>query len=185
MGINPNLAPDMKRRISLFICLLPLAFSGFSATFVVTSTGDSDTAGTLRWAINNANASPGTNTIAFRISTNTLETISLQSPLPTIANPLIVDGYTEPGSSSNTLVDTTLGGSLSTTYNNASILIELVGNYMTNVIDTTQPGFSSELFVERGCFETVANNCVFRGLWLHGFFTRMARITLIWRVRFC
>jgi len=160
----------MKRIICLCACLLLLARPGFSATFVVTSTGDSDTAGTLRWAINSANASPGTNTIAFNISTNTLATISLLSPLPTITNPLIVDGYTEPGSRTNTLVDTTLGGSFSMTYNNANILIELIGNYMTNVIDTTQSGFSNDLFVDRGCFTTVSSNCVFRGMWLHGFF---------------
>ncbi len=52
---------------------------------------------TLRAAIQEANASAGTQTIAFNIPGDGVKTISPTSALPTITDPLIIDATTQPG----------------------------------------------------------------------------------------
>ncbi len=69
---------------------------------------DASTAGrqcTLRAAIEEANAnSGGPDEIIFAIGgTTTVKTISPNSALPTVTNPVIIDGYTQSGASPNTL----------------------------------------------------------------------------------
>ncbi|HEY2413883.1 MAG TPA: dockerin type I domain-containing protein [Pirellulaceae bacterium] len=96
---------------------------------IVVNTADSG-AGSLRDAIICANTTPnidhdGDNTvdadaITFAIPGSGVHTISQLSALPTITDPVIIDGYTQPGSGANTLV----------TGDNAVLLIELNG---TNV----------------------------------------------------
>ena len=66
-----------------------------AATFTVTNTGDSG-AGSLRQAIVDANALAGTDLIDFSIGTG-VQTISPLSALPTITDPVIIDGTTQPG----------------------------------------------------------------------------------------
>ena len=63
-------------------------------TFVVTNTADSGL-GTLRWAITNANTTPGTDTIAFRFNGAKPYTINLASALPSVTDPVIIDGTTQ------------------------------------------------------------------------------------------
>lgn len=93
--------------------------SGLTATtFTVTNVGDSGP-GTLRQAIFDANANPGTDTIAFNILGAGVQTISPTTALPVIVDPVIIDGYTQPGSSANTLADG----------DNAVLLVELNGGY--------------------------------------------------------
>jgi hypothetical protein len=66
------------------------------SSFVVSSTADSGT-NTLRWAISSSNAATGgTNQITFKIGTG-LQTISPTSPLPTITNPVVIDGTSQGG----------------------------------------------------------------------------------------
>src|SRR2546430_12805199 len=65
------------------------------ATFTVTSAADTG-AGSLRQAILSANATPGVDTIAFRIGTG-LQTIAPLSALPAIKDPLTLDATTQPG----------------------------------------------------------------------------------------
>jgi CSLREA domain-containing protein len=109
----------------------------FATTYTVNSTGDGDDTATddgvcddgtghctLRAAIEQSNATPGTDTIAFQIPGAGLHTISPASALPTLTDPVIIDGYTQPGSSPNTLT----GG------DDAVIEIELDG---TNAGTTT------------------------------------------------
>ena len=79
-----------------------LAVSAPAATFTVTTTADSG-AGSLRETILAANAAPGADTIAFAIPGAGVHTITLTTWLPTVTDPLTVDGYTQPGSSPNTL----------------------------------------------------------------------------------
>ena len=83
-----------------------------SATFTVNSTGDGSDSFpgdglcrtsmippficTLRAAIQEANASPGLDVINFSIGTG-VQTITPASPLPTITDPVIIDGTTQPG----------------------------------------------------------------------------------------
>jgi CSLREA domain-containing protein len=71
---------------------------------------------TLREAINNSNASPNVkNTIAFNIPGAGVRSIKVKSALPQLTDPLIIDGYTQPGAKPNTLA---VG-------NNAVLMIEL------------------------------------------------------------
>jgi titin len=65
------------------------------STFTVTNTDDSGP-GSLRWAITNADANPGTNTINFQISGDAPYTIALSSALPSVSNPwTIIDATTQ------------------------------------------------------------------------------------------
>ena len=81
-----------------------------AATFTVDSTGDGgdsntadgvcdDGAGacTLRAAIEQANASAGVDTINFSIGGGGVQTIAPGSALPTITDPVVIDGTTQPG----------------------------------------------------------------------------------------
>ncbi len=70
-------------------------------TFTVTNTNDSGN-GSLRQAILDANATPGADVIAFNIPGAGPHTITPASPLPVITDPVIVDGYTQPGATPNT-----------------------------------------------------------------------------------
>jgi hypothetical protein len=88
------------------------------ATFTVSNVSDSGT-GSLRQAILDVNASTDTtNTINFALSGSGLQTIVPQSPLPTITRPVVLDGYTQSGASTNTL----------TSGDNAALMVELDGS---------------------------------------------------------
>ena len=89
----------MKRPAVL--CLWLLSPPLVAATFTVTSVNDSG-AGSLRQAILDANANPGLDTIGFDIPGSGVRTLALVSPLPTITDPVIIDGYTQSGASPNT-----------------------------------------------------------------------------------
>jgi CSLREA domain-containing protein len=101
-------------------CVTALGFS-----YTVNSAADTDdgsctfAAGgcTLREAINAANSNPEANGIKFDIPGSGVRTISLLSALPIITTPVVIDGYTQPGSSPNTLAEG----------DNAMLLIELNG----------------------------------------------------------
>ncbi len=73
------------------------------ATFLVSTAADSG-AGSLRQAILNSNAAPGSNTIDFNIGTGA-QTISLLSALPNITVPVKIDGTTQPGYTTAPLID--------------------------------------------------------------------------------
>ena len=89
--------------------------------FSVTNTNDSGT-GSLRQAILSANSTPnslnGPDEIHFSIRSEGVNTIAPASGLPAITEPVIIDGYTQPGAAPNTLA---VG-------NNANIQIELSGD---------------------------------------------------------
>jgi hypothetical protein len=67
-----------------------------AATPTVTTTADSGP-GSLREAITTANASPGRATITCAIPGSGVRTIQPLSALPTITDPLVVDGTSQPG----------------------------------------------------------------------------------------
>ena len=77
--------------------------------FTVTNTDDSGP-GSLRQAILDANAEPGTDTIAFDIPGGGVQTIQPASALPTITSPVVIDGTTQPGFAGSPLI--VLNGSL-------------------------------------------------------------------------
>ncbi len=65
------------------------------STFTVTSTADDGSKGTLRWAITQSNQATSPSTIDFNIPGAYLHTISPQSALPTITEPVTIDGTGE------------------------------------------------------------------------------------------
>src|SRR6187455_2104109 len=104
-------------RVLAFSFLVSLVvLPGTAATYTVINTADSG-AGSLRQAIADANGNPGLDTIEFNIAAAGVQTITPVTQLPTITSPVMLDGYTQPGASANTLAS----GS------DAVILIELSG----------------------------------------------------------
>ena len=94
----------MRRSLALLMAFQ--AATAPAATFTVTNTNDSG-AGSLRKAIEDANTAAGADTIAFNVSGagcggSGVCTITPQSVLPTVSGTLLIDGYTQPGSSPNT-----------------------------------------------------------------------------------
>ncbi len=105
-----------------------------SATaLLVTNTNDSG-AGSLRQAIIDANNNPGLDVIEFAIGGAGPHTIQPLTQLPTISDPLTIDGYSQSGASPNTnLIDQA---------SNAVLMIEL---------DGTNAGANADgLFIDAG-----------------------------------
>ncbi len=75
------------------------------STFKVTNTNDDTNMGSLRWAIGQSNATPGSNTIDFSIALAGVQTINLTSSLPAITVPVTIDGTSEPGYTTSPLVE--------------------------------------------------------------------------------
>jgi cytoskeletal protein CcmA (bactofilin family) len=89
------------------------------ATFTVT-VPDDDGPGSLRQAIVDANTTANIgdpDRIEFAIPGSGVQTIGLLSPLPDITDAVVIDGYTQPGASQNTLASG----------NDAVLLVELDG----------------------------------------------------------
>jgi hypothetical protein len=90
--------------------------SAAPTTYIVFNTNDGG-AGSLRQAILNANGTPGIDTINFILPQGVVNTIAPFSPLPPITDPLIIDGYSQIGTSQNTDANAT----------NAHLLVEISG----------------------------------------------------------
>jgi hypothetical protein len=73
-------------------------------TFVANNTNDSG-AGSLRQAILDANATPGTQTVVFQILGAGVHTISPTSALPDITDRIVIDGFTQPGFAGTPVVE--------------------------------------------------------------------------------
>jgi hypothetical protein len=73
------------------------------STFAVINTNDSGE-GSLRQAILDANAHPAPNTIIFDIRPGGVQTIRPMSALPTITNPVVIDGTFQPGYAGRPLI---------------------------------------------------------------------------------
>lgn len=74
------------------------------SVFTVTTTADGGP-GSLRQAILDANINCGRDTIAFDISGAGVHTIQPLSALPTITDPVVIDAYTQPGATPNSLAE--------------------------------------------------------------------------------
>jgi len=115
---------------------------------MVTNTNDYGT-GSLRQAIEDANASPDTSwTIAFDIPGAGPHTIRPESPLPPLGSRVILDGYSQPGASPNTSPPGVAG--------NAVLKIELDGSLAGTSIS------------DHG-IEVTGGNSVIRGLCINRF----------------
>src|SRR5215207_7901234 len=129
-----------------------LASGAYAApsTFTVNSTADPGTGGcnatqcTLREAIDAANANNNPtekDLINFNITGTTgVHTISPTSPLPLITEPVIINGYSQPGSSANTLAKGT----------NAVLTIELDGSKAGSGIDANGLSINAKNTVVKG-----------------------------------
>src|SRR4051794_40053612 len=107
----------MRTFLLLISFLLITLASASAATFTVVNGGNSGP-GSFHRAILDANASPGTDQIAFNIPGSGVHVIDVSAVmLPEITDAVIIDGYTQPGAAPNTL----------TTGDNAVILIQLFG----------------------------------------------------------
>src|SRR5437764_2841112 len=135
---------------TLLLALLA-AQSALAATFTVTSALPGGS-GSLNDALLQANDTIGTNTIAFNIPGPGVHTIVLTNALPDIIRPLIIDGYTQPGASPNTLA---IG-------DNAVILIKIDGSAASPILRLCNSSLcggvgSSDGSTIRGlCFVTTA-----------------------------
>jgi hypothetical protein len=128
------------------ICLLARCSQVAAADFVVTNTNSSGT-GSLFQAITDANADAGQDAIAFNIPGASVHVIDIgATALPELNFPVLIDGYTQPGSHPNTLA---VG-------NDAVILIHIKGR---GVVPSVETGF-----VVKG------GNTRIRGLAVTGFF---------------
>lgn len=150
------------------------ALSSNAATITVTGTGDTiavDGFVTLREAITASNtdaisgdapAGSGIDTIEFNIAglPGTVHTIQPTSALPTITDPVSIDGYSQLGASENTLA---VG-------NNAFLAIELDGTnaglvpgLLVSAGSTTIQGLVINRFGSEGILVTTAGNNTIRG----------------------
>ncbi len=89
-------------------------------TFTVVTTSPVGV-GSLTEAINSANSNPGLDTIAFNIGVGPV-TINLPTTLPTIIDPVLIDGTTQPGATGQPIVE------LNGTATNGNALIIGAGN---------------------------------------------------------
>ncbi|MCP4707330.1 MAG: hypothetical protein GY869_01785 [Planctomycetes bacterium] len=124
-----------------------LNFATAQNTYIVNTNidfddGDPDTY-TLRDAIIAANGSLGTDTIEFNIPGTGPHTIELTSSYPTITDPVIIDGYSQPGAAFATVTTP------------ATLMIELDGTNMGGSYNSV--------------FNVTAGNSTFQGLALNHF----------------
>ena len=111
------------------------------SAFTVTKTGDSG-AGTLRQAMLDANSSLNPATISFNIPGPCPRVIGLASALPHVTSPIIIDGYTQPGSAVNSDPNAS----------NATlcVLVKSAAGTLGNAIQVPSAGAASASLVLRG-----------------------------------
>lgn len=104
MPLTSRLRLHLPQCLLIVTLLLGFQLTARAATtFVVTNTNDSG-AGSLRQAILDANANPGADLITFNIGSG-LKTITLDTRLPDISDPVVVDGTTQPGFTGAPLIE--------------------------------------------------------------------------------
>ncbi len=98
----------VKQQLSAFVltaCLVALATSqATAATFMVTNTSASGP-GSLQQAILDANAASGLDMISFQIPGTGVHTITPANALPSITDPVVIDGTTQPGFAGMPLIE--------------------------------------------------------------------------------
>jgi hypothetical protein len=86
------------------------------STFTVTNTSsDVNTSGSLPWAVQQSNATPGHNTIDFNIPGSGVQVINLNA-IQYISNPVTIDGTSQPGYNGTPLISVQGNSSVSTLF---------------------------------------------------------------------
>jgi parallel beta-helix repeat protein len=179
--IDPR-SPRSSYRLPLLIalsltatlCLSFYALAQTPPTLVVTNTNDSGS-GSLRQAILDANATAGTQTIAFNIPGSGVITITPLSALPTITDPVIIDGTTQPGFAGTPIIELngvnagSLSSGLVITAGNSRVR-GLVINRFRGGIDLTQNGSNviEGNYIGTNATGSVAAGNVFIGISISG-----------------
>lgn len=150
---NPPTRPVRSRRKLLHSTLEALETRIAPATFTVTTTADSG-AGSLRAAITSANLDAVADSIVFNLAGPGVHTIQLQQALPTITNPLTIDGTTEPGFTGVPVVEldgtATIGANgLFITAAGVSVKGLIIGNFDNSAISVAATGSN---FTVQGCW---------------------------------
>lgn len=126
-GFLSATATDSSGNTSEFSCATrALGVPTDGHVFVVTNTNDSG-GGSLRNAIDVANANLGRDVIRFCFGGSEVQTIQVESALPTITEPIIIDGLSHGDAACNT--NPFADGS------NANLLIEINGAHAGNGVD--------------------------------------------------
>ncbi len=110
---------------------LQKSFAASATNFTVTNTNDSGV-GSLRQAILDANANSGTDTIVFNIAPGGVQTITPATILPTITDPLSIDGSTQSGFSDAPLI--VIDGSNITTSNIYGLRIDAGNSFVKGLV---------------------------------------------------
>jgi uncharacterized repeat protein (TIGR01451 family) len=144
--------------ISLMLC----AASARAATYTVTNTGDTGN-GSLRKAVTNANASVGTDIIAFNIPSGSLTggvaIIRLTSGPLVITESVTIDGTTQTTNVGNTNAGSLgVGGSVGV----GALSLSTVNRPEVQVINNASPAIAIG-------FDVQASNVTIRGLSIYGF----------------
>lgn len=116
-------ATDPDGNSSEFSACFQVTVSTPPLTFIVTNTADSGP-GSLRQALLDVDLAVnfGSDTIAFNIPGGGVQTISPHTALPTPLDPVTIDGYTQPGTVTNSLAIS----------NNAVLLVQLDGSMLAS-----------------------------------------------------
>lgn len=138
----------LRRKFLPVLASIWLALTSEAATFLVVNENDSG-AGSFRQALLDANAASGAHVIQFNIPGAGIHTLAPLTQLPDITNSVTISGFSQPGSSPNTLANG----------NNAVQQIRLDGANVTNNAFAAGLKFNG------------ANNNVVRGLLIVRFYT--------------
>ncbi|HEY5915460.1 MAG TPA: right-handed parallel beta-helix repeat-containing protein, partial [Verrucomicrobiae bacterium] len=148
------------------------AQAAYAGTFTVTSREDAGP-GSLRQAILDVNASPGPHRIEFNLAGDTVQTLAPLTALPAVLRPVMIDGYSQPGSKPNTLP----------WGNDAVLRVRLDGIYATNgftaglTLSTSNSTVRGLVIVrfDFGITLDGANNNIIAGNWIGVDFDGIAR----------
>jgi hypothetical protein len=149
---NRNLHKSLPAIFAGMILMLVTAGIVFGETFIVINTNN-DGPGSLRQAIEIANANVGQDVIAFNIPGPGPHAIQPIWPLPQITSPVIIDGYTQPGAA------------MATNNTPAKLLIELDGINVIALLYDSGLNISAGSSIVRGL---VINRFGDAGIYLHG-----------------
>jgi hypothetical protein len=118
IGSDNSASLKHDRRSAASPCLEQLEDRLLLSTFTVTTTADAGP-GSLRQAILSANALPGLDRVVFNIPGAGVHTIAPVAVLPTITDPVVIDGASQPGFAGKPLVE--LNGSAAGAVNGLTV----------------------------------------------------------------